>query len=257
MTRRTIFITGAASGIGRETALLFAKRGWFVGLYDLNPAPLKALEQEIGAGQCCWRRLDVTDLKEYRDALAMFATKTSGRMDALFNCAGIMAMGPFGEVPLEEHLRTVDVNVKGVVAGTWLALPLLRKSDDPVVVTMGSSASVYGVPDLAVYAASKFAVRGLTEGLELELGAKGIRVTDIMPLYADTQMMRSQTREAGTLKTLGVKTTAAEVAEAVWTAVHGRKRPHWLVGTRLKVMVAFGKLFPFASRWTMKRLSGL
>src|SRR6059058_5580858 len=104
---QSIFITGAASGIGRETALLFARRGWRVGATDLDEARVQALAGEIGEERCLAARLDV------RDAAAW----TGGRMDALFNCAGVMAMGPFETVPVETHVRTVEVNVIGVLQG--------------------------------------------------------------------------------------------------------------------------------------------
>jgi short-subunit dehydrogenase len=254
MTRKSIFITGAASGIGKETALLFARRGWFVGLFDLNTTALKTLEQEIGAGQCCWRRLDVTDVKEYRDALALFSSKTGGRMDALFNCAGVMTMGRFADIPLDDHLRTIEVNFKGVVAGTWLSLPLLRKSDHAHVVSMCSASAMYGVPDLAVYSATKFGVKGFTEALNLELEAMGITVTDLMPLYVDTPMIRTQSTTAGSLSFIGADTTPDIIADTVWKAVHGDK-VHWIPTLRNKVLYGLTKVVPFLQRPVMAWIS--
>jgi short-subunit dehydrogenase len=254
MTRKSIFITGAASGIGKETALLFARRGWFVGLFDLNTTALKTLEQEIGAGQCCWRRLDVTNVKEYKDALALFSSKTGGRMDALFNCAGVMTMGRFADIPLEDHLRTIEVNFKGVVAGTWLSLPLLRKSERAHVVSMCSASAMYGVPDLAVYSATKFGVKGFTEALNLELEAMGITVTDLMPLYVDTPMIRTQATSAGSLSFIGADTTPDIIADTVWKAVHGDK-VHWIPTLRNKVLYGLTKVVPFLQRPVMAWIS--
>lgn len=254
MTRKTIFITGAASGIGKETALLFAKRGWYVGLFDLNTAVLKSMEQEIGAGQCCWRRLDVTDVKEYQAALSLFVTKTGGKMDALFNCAGVMVMGSFEQLTLEDHLRTIDINVKGVVTGTYLSLPYLKKAEKARIVTMGSASAMYGVPDLSTYSASKFAVRGFTESLNLELENAGIVVTDLMPSYVNTPMISSQQVKAGSLKVLGVSATPAEIAETVWKAVHGTKI-HWRPTLRLKFLHIMTRLTPFLERPVMKWIS--
>lgn len=258
MTRKTIFITGAASGIGKETALLFARRGWYVGLFDLNTAVLKSMEQEIGAGQCCWRRLDVTDQKEYKDALALFASKTGGRMDALFNCAGVMTMGGFAEIPLDDHIRTIDINFKGVVTGTWLSLPYLRKSEDAHVVNMCSASAMYGVPDLAVYSATKFGVKGFTEALNLELKAMGITVTDLMPLYVNTPMIQTQAIQAGSLSFMGVHTQADIIADTVWKAVHGDK-VHWIPTLRNKVLYGLTKVVPFLQKpvmaWISRRTS--
>jgi len=251
---RSIFITGAASGIGRETALLFGSRGWRVGLFDVNEQALAQVAREAGEGRARARRLDVRDLAGYRAAVAAFSEWTGGRMDALFNCAGIMRMGPFAEVPIEEHVRTIEINVTGVVHGIHLALPLLRGTPGAHVLSMGSASGVYGVPDLATYSASKFFVRGLTEGLNIELERHGIVVTDLMPLYVDTPMVQSQTYRAGSLETFGARLTPREIAELAWKAIHGR-RVHWRPGLLLKTLNYLGGALPFVSRPTMKMVN--
>lgn len=251
---KAIFITGAASGIGRETAFLFASRGWRVGLFDVNLGGLAEVAQKVGEGRALVRRLDVRNLDDYRAAVAAFSEWTGGRMDALFNCAGIMRMGPFGEVPVEEHVRTIEINVTGVVLGIHLALPLLKATPGARVLSMGSASGVYGVPDLATYSASKFFVRGLTEALNLELERDGIVVTDLMPLYVDTPMVQSQTYRAGSLETFGARLTPKEIAELAWTAIHGR-RVHWRPGLLLKTLNYLGGALPFVSRPTMKMVN--
>ena len=97
--RKSIFITGAASGMGRETARLFAAQGWFVGGFDVNEAGLSDLQAELGAENCLVRRLDVTDRDDYRAAIAAFGEATGGKMDLLYNNAGIGRGGPFAEQP--------------------------------------------------------------------------------------------------------------------------------------------------------------
>jgi NAD(P)-dependent dehydrogenase (short-subunit alcohol dehydrogenase family) len=94
MNRKTIFITGAASGIGRATALLFARRGWYVGITDLNEDGLASLARDIGADNCFVRLMDVTDPEGYGAVIDDFAHSTRGRIDVLFNNAGILYMGP-------------------------------------------------------------------------------------------------------------------------------------------------------------------
>jgi len=248
---QAIFVTGAASGIGRETALLFASRGWKVGLFDVDLEGLAKTAREAGEGRSLSRRLDVRDLDEYRAAVAAFGEWTGGRMDALFNCAGIMRMGPFEEVAIEEHVRTVEINVVGVLYGIHLALPLLKATPGAHVLSMGSASGVYGVPDLATYSASKFFIRGLTEALSLELERDRIVVTDLMPLYVDTPMVRSQAFRAGSLQTFGARLTPRRVAELAWAAVHAR-RVHWRPGLLLKTLNYLGGALPFVSRPTMK-----
>ena len=248
---RSIFITGAASGIGRETALLFAQRGWRVGAADIDEAGLARLAADVGEERCLTGRLDVRDLAGWRERMDAFGGWTGGRMDALFNCAGIMRMGPFDQVPIEEHVRTVEINVIGVLHGIHAAFGLLKATPGAHVVSMGSASGIYGVPDLATYSASKFFIRGLTEGLNLELERHGITVTDLMPLYVDTPMVRSQEYRAGSLRTFGARLTPRQIAEIVWKAVHGRK-VHWMPGALLKTLNYLGGALPFVSRPTMK-----
>ncbi len=246
----SIFITGAASGIGRETALLFAERGWRVGLFDVNREGLEALRAQIGE-RALAGVLDVRDLAQYRERVAEFGRFTGGRMDALFNCAGIMRMGPFEEVPIEQQVLTVEINVIGVLNGIHASLALLKATKGAHILSMGSASGIYGVPDLATYSATKFFVRGLTEGLSLEFERDGIVVTDLMPLYVDTPMVRSQTYRSGSLETFGAHLTPRQIAELAWKAIHGKK-VHWMPGALLKTLNFLGGIFPFVSRPTMK-----
>ena len=253
MQKKTLFVTGAASGIGRETALLFARKGWAIGAYDRDEAGLERLQAELAGADVLTETLDVADYDAYRAALARFEARFS-RLDVLFNCAGVMSMGRFEEIPFEQHLRTVNVNVVGVVNGIAAALPLLKKTSGAHVVTMGSSSAFYGVPELSTYSASKFFVRGLTEALSIEFERYGIVVTDLMPLYVNTPMISGQAYKAGSLDTFGARLTPVEIAELVWTASHST-RVHWVPGLLLKGLSYFGALLPPVSRLTMKRVA--
>ena len=250
---QAIFITGAASGIGRETARLFAERGWRVGMVDVDAAGVRAAQAEIGEARTWAAALDVRDAEQYRQRLEEFGRWSGGRLDALFNCAGIMRMGPFDQTPLAEHVRTVEINVVGVLNGLHLALPLLKATPGAHVLTMGSASGIYGVPDLATYSASKFFVRGLTEALNIELARHGILVADLMPLYVDPPMVRSQTYRAGSLNTFGARLTPRQIAELAWRAIHGR-RVHWVPGALLKALNYLGGALPFVSRPTMRMI---
>lgn len=249
---KAIFITGAASGIGRETALLFAERGFAVGLFDLNEQGLAEVAARIGAaGRVHTGLLDVRDYAAYQQAVAGFGAFSGGRLDVLFNCAGIMRMAPFADTPIEDHRLTIEINVLGVLNGIHASLGLLKATPGAHVVTMGSASGIYGVPDLATYSASKFFIRGLTEALNLELEKHGVTVTDLMPLYVNTPMVQTQTYQAGSLKTFGARLTPRQIAELVWKAAHGRK-VHWVPGLLLKTLNYVGGALPFASRPTMK-----
>lgn len=251
---QSIFITGAASGIGRATAKLFAERGWLVGIYDIDETGLLALENELGKNQCVRGKLDVTNESAWRDAVAHFGQQTNGRMSALFNCAGILRMGRFEELPPSESLKQVQINVMGVIYGIYASLPLLEKTERACIVNMSSASAIYGTPELAVYSATKFAVRALTEALDLEFRKKNIRVADIMPSYVATPMVSGQTYRAKTLKTMGVKLKAEDIAALVWTAVTGKKAVHHLPRIDLKLFVRLAG-FQSVARPMMKMFS--
>jgi short-subunit dehydrogenase len=252
--KKCIFITGAASGIGRETARLFADRGWGVGLFDLNEEGLVGLAAELSGAELCHGVLDVRNEEQYRRAVGRFSERFGNRMDALFNCAGVMRMGPFDEVSLADHLLTLEVNALGVVVGIYAALDLLEQTPGAHVLTMGSASGIYGVPDLATYSASKFFVRGLTEALNLELERYGITVTDLMPAYVNTPMLSSQSYQAGSMTRLGVHLQPRQIAELAWKAVHSR-RVHWIPGLLAKVLKYAAGAFPPLARPTMKYLN--
>lgn len=249
---KTIFVTGAASGIGKATALLFGRRGWFVGCYDVDVDGARRVADDIG-GRASHGRVDVTSVESWKTALADFESTGGGNLDALFNCAGILRMGKFDEVPPDACRLQLEVNVMGVVIGIQTCLPALERSKG-IVVNMSSASAIYGQPELAVYSASKFAVRALTEALDIELRPRAVRVADVMPGYVDTPMVSSQTHRATTLDKMGVKLTADDVAEVVWKAVHGRGL-HYVPQRDLRVMSRLGGLMPGMARTLMRRMA--
>ncbi len=251
---QSILVTGAASGIGKATARFFAEKGWYVALCDLNIEALHIAARDLPADQWDIFELDVTDFTRFQEVVNHVSSRTSGRLDVLFNCAGIMRMGPFEEVSIEDHHLTTDININGVINGVYAALPLLKETPESRIITMSSAAAFYGVPDLAGYSASKFAVRGLTEALSLELEPYGIVVTDLMPLYVDTPMISSQKYQAGTLRYFGTRLTPDDIAKVVWEATR-EKRVHWIPGLTLKALKFITRFFPFAERRAMRALS--
>jgi NAD(P)-dependent dehydrogenase (short-subunit alcohol dehydrogenase family) len=191
--RKTIFITGAASGIGRATAQTFAERGWYVGLYDVNQQGLVTVAGEIGEDNCCLQLLEVRDMNSWQSAVAHFAGHTGGRMDMFFNNAGILRVGRFEDVRLEHAEALIDINVKGVIKGIYATLELLKQTaknhGKARILNTASLAGLYGVPSQAVYSASKFAVRSLTESLSIEFARYNIDVADLMPSFIETPMV--------------------------------------------------------------------
>lgn len=232
--RPAIFITGAASGMGRETAKLFASKGWFVGASDVNEAGLKTLEQELGSQNCWIRPLDVTSKGDFDAVLAAFGGKSGGRLDLMFNNAGIGESGWFEDVPYDAAMRVVQINFVGALNGAYAALPLLKATPNSLLFTTSSSSATYGMPRIAVYAATKHAVKGLTEALSVEWARHGVRVADVLPGLIDTAILRATPNRSGDapavsdeqLRTNAPKTgmfrlmPASSVAECVWRAYH-------------------------------------
>jgi NAD(P)-dependent dehydrogenase (short-subunit alcohol dehydrogenase family) len=226
--RKSIFITGAASGIGAETARHFSRKGWFCGLYDVNEMGLKAVQGELGAANCHVARLDVTRRADWAAAMEGFSAATGGKMDVLFNNAGIGRHGWFEEVPPEDADLIVDINVKGVVNGVYAALPLLKATPGARILNTASTAGIVGAPQLAVYSASKWAVRGLSEALDAEFRDLGIKVMSLMPWFVDTPILDMGKSEGSNEKMSDqMKANGATIypvsmaAEKVWEAVHG------------------------------------
>ena len=226
--RKSIFVTGGASGMGRETARLFHQKGWFVGAYDVNDEGVHAIEAELGADNCVVRRLDVTDKADYERAIAQFGASTGGKMDILYNNAGIGVGGYFDEVPFEESLRVVGVNFIGVLNGIHSAIGLLKATAGSLCFTTSSSSATYGMPRIAVYSATKHAVKGLTEALSIEFRRYGVRAADVLPGLIDTAILPPGAAERAPKEGMFRLVAPIEVAKVVWEAYYS-ERLHWYV----------------------------
>lgn len=237
--RKCIFITGAGSGIGRATAKLFAERGWFTGLYDVDPGGLAGTEALIPATQRVSGVFDVRDRAGWTMAIAAFGEASSGAMHVLFNNAGIARHGWFEDVTEMDADLTIDVNIKGVVNGCYAALPMLKATPGARIVNTASAAAILGSPRLAVYSATKFAVRGLSEALDLEFARHGVRVTCLMPFFIETPLLDGAT--SGTNRHMRDEIVERQspvypvemAAEGAWDAAHGRE-VHYPVGAAAK-----------------------
>ena len=254
--QRSIFVSGGAGGIGRAVVERFHRAGWFVGAYDVDVDAAFATRVVLGPERVAAGQLDVVDAAAWQRTLAEFVS-AAGRLDVLFNNAGILATGHFETIPLATHARTIDVNLKGVVNGAHAAFPYLQRTPGARMISMASASAIYGGPDLAVYSATKFAVRGLTEALEIEWRAHDIRVIAIWPLFVDTAMVRNNPRIA-TMASLGIRLDAEDVARVVErAATASRRRTHWMVGTQTKLSALSTKLSPQpAARAVVAKLSG-
>src|SRR5262249_18634093 len=146
---KTIFITGAGSGMGREGAKLFHGKGWRVGAVDRSEDGLESLKAELGV-RLWTRALDVTDKAALDAALAdVCADNPGGGLDIMWNNAGVCEGGWFEDVPCEAAMRVVDVNFKAVLTGAYGALPYLKKAPGSLMFSTSSSSGTYGMPRLA------------------------------------------------------------------------------------------------------------
>ncbi|MBT5686681.1 MAG: SDR family NAD(P)-dependent oxidoreductase, partial [Gammaproteobacteria bacterium] len=174
MEHKSIFLTGAASGIGRATAELFHSKGWFVGCFDVDNDALQDLGKTLG-DRCYTAYLDVRDKAAFDTALALFAEQTDGRLDLMFNNAGITVGGYFDEMPFDKIMDIVNINFIGVLNGTYGAIPYLKQTENSLCFTTSSSAAIFGAPGMAVYGATKYAIKGFTHAMSVELARYGVR----------------------------------------------------------------------------------
>ncbi|GMN03216.1 SDR family oxidoreductase [Erythrobacter sp. MTPC3] len=252
--RRSIFITGGASGIGRATARYFAERGWFVGIADVNNAGMEDTLGLIEGGYKYAHKLDVRDRAAWDVALEAFATAAGGRIDVMVNNAGIGTGGPLAELETDEIDRCLDINLRGVLYGAQAVYPYLQKTaPGSCLVNIASAAGITGGSGMSVYSATKFAVRGIAESLDAEWAPEEIKVCSICPSFIETPLLdgtgnrhsnepvRKRVRAAG----LEI-TPVEEVAETIWNAVHGDGL-HYLVGKTARQL-------NFTKRWMPGRI---
>lgn len=188
VTGKVVLITGASSGIGEATALLLAERGAKVVLGARREDRLQALAARITAagGAVIYA---VTDVKKRADltALVGLALEHFGRLDVLINNAGIAALSPMDHITVDEWDEMIDVNIRGVLHGIAAGLPVFRRQGSGHFINVASTAGLRIIPNMGVYAATKSAVRFISEGLRQEAGPD-LRVTLVTPGYTQTEL---------------------------------------------------------------------
>ncbi|MDR3449756.1 MAG: SDR family oxidoreductase [Alphaproteobacteria bacterium] len=248
-----IVITGGASGIGRAVAGLFIDKGWAVAIVDRDLAAASELAAALGRGATPIG-VDVLDAPALAAAIGNYCGE--GGLDALFNSAGLLDMRCWLDTPLERQYQIFDVNVKGVLNAIHAAVPHLRKTPGAQIVTMSSAAAIYGVPEEAVYSASKFAVRGLTEALNVEFDPLDIWVSDLMVGFVNTPMVNGAGHKSKCVEILGVNVEPRDVAQTVWRAVHERQ-VHWFVAQGdADYFDEINRISPEARREMIKAVTG-
>lgn len=249
--QHSVFISGAAQGIGAEIACIFHKNGYKVGIYDIDEEKAQHLAQQLGENAKAGY-LDVSNYRQWQIALRAFRN-WAGELNILVNNAGVLYSGAFENTPIQSHHRTIDINVKGVLNGCHAALAHLQKSSFARVINLSSASAIYGQADLASYSASKFAIRGLTEALDVEWQKYNIRVLDVMPLFVQTDMVKNM--DANSIQTIGVDFTPTDVAKQILHLVQQKDHvlipTHTPIGIKTKLMYQISSISPqFLNRLT-------
>jgi NAD(P)-dependent dehydrogenase (short-subunit alcohol dehydrogenase family) len=195
---KVALITGAASGIGRETALLFAREGAAVAVADLDGAGGQAVVQEIvdGGGRAIFVRCDVSQAADCQRAVRETVTILGG-LDILFNNAGIIRRADVLATTEEEWDRVMAVNARSVFLMSKYAVPVMAGRGGGAIVNTGSGWGLVGGRDAVAYCAAKGAVVNMTRAMALDHGAQKIRVNCVCPGDTDTPMLRDEARQLG------------------------------------------------------------
>ncbi|MGG4046757.1 SDR family oxidoreductase [Paenibacillus favisporus] len=190
---KVVVITGASSGIGEATAKLLASRGAHVVMGARRVEKLEALASLIqaGGGSALYQQLDVTSIEQMQSIIRL-AQSRFGRVDVIVNNAGVMPLSPLEALKIDEWNRMIDVNIRGVLHGIAAGLPVMKEQQSGHMINVASIGAYSVTPTAAVYCATKYAVRAITEGLRQEMDAD-IRVTLVSPGVTESELAESIT----------------------------------------------------------------
>jgi NAD(P)-dependent dehydrogenase (short-subunit alcohol dehydrogenase family) len=195
---KTALITGGAGGIGRATALLFAREGAAVGIVDLNQEQGQGIVREISiaGGRAIFERADVTSPADCRRAVERTVQEFGG-IHILFNNAGIIRRASVVEIREEDWDAVMAVNVKSIFLMCREVIPIMARAEGGSIINTASGWGLAGGPRAVAYCASKGAVVLLTKAMAIDHGRQKIRVNCICPGDTDTAMLRSEARQLG------------------------------------------------------------
>ena len=214
---RVVLITGASSGIGEATARLLASQGAKVVLGARRTDRLREIVDDIRArgGVADYRALDVSSRASVQEFVS-FSKTEFGRIDVLFNNAGVMPVSPMNALKMDEWDKIIDIDIKGVLNGIGAALPIMEAQGSGHIINTASTGAHAVGAAFGVYCASKYAVRAITEGLRQEVSA--IRVTLISPGVTESELGHDIT-DQGTAHSVGQLRGVALSADAIARAV--------------------------------------
>lgn len=218
---KVVVITGASSGIGKETATLLAAKGAKLVLAARRTSALAALTAQYDT-EVIYQQTDVTQLADMQALIELTIAKF-GRIDVLFNNAGLMPVSMLRDGKVDEWEAMIDINIKGALYGIKYALPLMEQQKSGHIITTDSVAGHFTGEGLSVYSATKYAMRAVMEGLRVEEVGMGIKSTLISPGHAQTELASRisdpQLRAAVLKSETETGLTATDVANAVMYAI--------------------------------------
>jgi short-subunit dehydrogenase len=255
---KVVLITGPARGIGAETARRLALRGARLSLVGMEPLRLSALAAELGEGHV-WFECDVTDQQSLERAVAG-TVEALGGIDSVVANAGIASHGTVAITPIDALVRTVEVNLIGVVRTVHATLPHVTAREGYYLL-ISSAAAFAALPGMSAYAAAKSGVEQFGNVLRLELAHKGVRVGVAHPSWIDTDLVRDTQRDLKTfnemLRTLpgpvGVVTSVQDCAAALVKAIERRSRKVYVPASLITLAAVRQFLTSRASEYLMRR----
>ncbi len=249
-TEKRVFITGAASGLGRALAIKFAGMGWKIAIADIHLerlAETKELVEKIGAATLVIE-CDVTDPKALKSAAEQIDKAWDG-VDIIFNNAGIAGVGQFEEITHEEWHRVINIDLWSVIYGCQAFVPMLKRQGMGHIVNTASAAGIVSLPQMANYNVAKAGVISLSESLKTELASDNVGVTVICPtvfkanLVEDPNLEKHQMGRSFRKQIEETKVTAESIADLAIAAVE-KNRLYLVPQADAKRAWIFKRLFP-------------
>jgi NAD(P)-dependent dehydrogenase (short-subunit alcohol dehydrogenase family) len=258
--KKTIFITGTSSGIGKATVELFAKQGWNV----IATVKSNYIETDLfkNLSNVTVYELDVTNFEQV-NAVAEIVIKKFGKIDVVVNNAGYCLMGPTETSTMQQIKDQYETNIFGVFAVTKAFIPHFRNNSEGVFINIASSSAQFNYPYIGAYGSSKWAVRGLTECLGIELSPFNIEVKAIYPGTHATKIFTKLDDGTGEIKntfqaykqyyknffsaqsSLSEVTAPTNIADEIWKAVNNKKgKLHIVSGGDAKLFAFLKKILP-------------
>jgi len=248
---RVVVVTGGGGGIGSAFARMAADRGAQLVLVDIRPDAAGKVAADLPGGPHSVEVGDLTSRADVERILAAIETE-HGRIDVLVNNAGMTSADRFDERTVESIELELNVNLYAPLMLTRLAVDLLRKSDDPRVVTTVSLGGIFPLGETPIYTASKFGLRGAMLSIALDLRTKGILAGSVLPSATDTRMLRQEALDGGNaLQFQDPPQTPDQVARAMMKVLDKRRievypklSESWLVKTAMLMPNALPRLMP-------------